>query len=280
MRYGELSRRARLYGWASNALPAAAWFHLYPLYERVIRRRPFHRFKARRVQGHTWRLEFEDGQSLHIASPQRLARYQEGVTSVLAAMRHKYVDPTWDLSGDKVVLDVGANIGEFSLALLRDNPALRLYCFEPDPAVIPALQLNLGNEWNTHILQVALGEEEGETTFFVSSADADSSLIRPERMEREIEVRQRRLDAFCGETQLPHITLLKIDAEGWEPEVLRGAQAALERVEYVAVDAGPERHGESTVPDVMSILTAAGFSCRVGPLQLPVVLGERSSSRG
>jgi FkbM family methyltransferase len=272
------SRRVRLYRWASNAVPAVAWFRLYPLYERLIRRRRFLRFKASRLAGHVWRLDFEEGSSLHIVTPQRLARYREGAVDVLDAMRYKYVDPTWDLSGDKVVLDVGANIGEFSLALLDENPALHIYCFEPDPSVIPALRLNLGITENARIIQVALGEEDVETAFFVSSADADSSLVRPERIEREIKVGERRLDAFFGETHLSHIALLKIDAEGAEPEVLRGARATLERVQHVAVDAGPERRGQSTMPEVTGILTAAGFSCRPNPLQGSVVLGDRSSS--
>ena len=44
-----------------------------------------------------------------------------------------------------------------------------------------------------------------------------------------------------------------------EVEVLAGAQNTLSKVEYVAVDAGPERGGENTVPGVLNILMASGF---------------------
>jgi len=55
------------------------------------------------------------------------------------------------------------------------------------------------------------------------------------------------------------IRLLKVEAEGMEPEVLAGAHQTLQRVDYVAVDAGPERGGENTVPAVLNALTSAGF---------------------
>jgi FkbM family methyltransferase len=271
-------RRVRLYRWASNTMPPAAWFRLYPMYQSVVRRRRFDRFTAHRVASRIWRLDFEDGLSLHMVSPQRIARYLDngGAAGVLNAMRDKYVDPKWDLSGDKVVLDVGANIGEFSLALLRENSTRRIYCFEPDPVVVPALELNLRQARNAQVIQVALGEEERETTLFMSSADADSSLIRPERIQQEIKVQQRRLDVLCSQQDIYRIALLKIDAEGFEPEVLRGAQTILRSVDHVAVDAGPERLGASTWREVTEILIAAGFSCRPNPLQPSVVLADRS----
>ncbi|MFM1953459.1 MAG: hypothetical protein RL187_668, partial [Actinomycetota bacterium] len=55
------------------------------------------------------------------------------------------------------------------------------------------------------------------------------------------------------------IDLLKIEAEGYEPEVLAGARSILPRVERITVDAGEEREGKSTAPECVTLLTDQGF---------------------
>ena len=56
-----------------------------------------------------------------------------------------------------------------------------------------------------------------------------------------------------------NIRLLKIEAEGFEPEVLAGASEAISRTEYIAIDAGPERGGENTVAQTLNLLSDAQF---------------------
>ena len=60
---------------------------------------------------------------------------------------------------------------------------------------------------------------------------------------------------------LPRIKLLKLEAEGYEPEVIAGASGILDRIEYVSADVGFERGTamQSTLPDVTNYLLSRGF---------------------
>ena len=63
-----------------------------------------------------------------------------------------------------------------------------------------------------------------------------------------------------GQGEFPlQIDILKVEAEGMEPEVLRGALRTLKRTKFCVVDAGPERYGKSTAAECISILQASGF---------------------
>ena len=64
----------------------------------------------------------------------------------------------------------------------------------------------------------------------------------------------------CG-ANIGDINVLKIEGEGAEPEILRGAEKTLQRVKYVCVDCGPERGmaKDSTLPPVCHYLLSQGF---------------------
>ena len=70
------------------------------------------------------------------------------------------------------------------------------------------------------------------------------------------------------------IAVLKVEAEGFEPEVLRGADQTLQRTDVVTVDAGEEREGKSTAPECVNILLKAGFELRQVFLRRGVFLFE------
>ena len=57
-----------------------------------------------------------------------------------------------------------------------------------------------------------------------------------------------------------HLLGFKLEAEGFEPEVLKGAQESIKLVQYVAIDCGPERYGKDTIVDCFNMLFSHGFS--------------------
>ena len=59
---------------------------------------------------------------------------------------------------------------------------------------------------------------------------------------------------------IPRVDFLKIEAEGYEPEILEGATEVLHCVRKIAVDASPERRGKSTLSECRAILERAGFN--------------------
>ena len=125
-----------------------------------------------------------------------------------------------DASG--VVLDVGANIGYYSLYMLPRAGAV--HAFEPDPRALPVLRLNLAAHSNAHVHSVAVGNRIGNSSFILEpnsevSHLADSSThLGGNRCEVDVTT----IDHFVAEKDL-QITGIKIDVEGADLDVIEGA---------------------------------------------------------
>ena len=171
-----------------------------------------------------------------------LARYASGAVAVAP--------------GD-VVVDIGANIGEFSVAAGRT--AARVLALEPDPSAFDCLARNTAAQDHVTPRAVAVTEADGPVTFYLAPGTSDSSLLRPEIVADAREVEGRRLATLMAEEGLSRIDFLKLEAEGFEPEILRASVEVLPCVRKVAVDASPERHGAPTGAACVEILRAQGF---------------------
>ncbi len=161
-----------------------------------------------------------------------------------------------------IVVDCGANIGDLGLYFAAIGVNVRVIAFEPSPVEYEVLVRNLADNPFTEVLgtyNVALWKESSPgMDFFVKSESADSSILPIIDYDRKITVPCRRLDEMLP--RQPY-RLLKLEAEGAEPEILRGATGILNCFEYVAVDAGFERGlmQETTAPEVIQFLFAHGF---------------------
>ena len=172
------------------------------------------------------------------------------------------------VSGD-IVLDIGANVGEF--ALRANELGATVYAFEPDPIVFSALQMNLPCE----AFNLAIYHKEGALKFYSAVNGADSSLIEPKHFDTVVEVRSQTLDSFVEERGIQCIALLKCDAEGAEPEVLKGARNALQLTQRVTIDCGRERRGESTEDECRELLVESGFTVQSPKRGRQIIVGER-----
>jgi FkbM family methyltransferase len=129
-----------------------------------------------------------------------------------------------------VAIDVGANLGEWSVPLARAvGRDGRVLCIEPNPAVAAALAatLRINNLAQGEILPVALAAADGEGRLLIEPGD--TGLSRLSAGESGIAVRLRRLDSIVAERGLARLDLLKIDVEGHERQVLAGAAETLRR---------------------------------------------------
>jgi FkbM family methyltransferase len=134
-----------------------------------------------------------------------------------------------------VIFDIGANTGVYSILSGKANPVARLFSFEPYPVNVTRLKKNLMlNNTDTEIVQKALGNKEGFIGFAVPSNDsiADTSSAEIDFSKntydgkiswKTIEVEQITLDSFVKEKNFDRIDLLKIDVEGYEEAVFKGA---------------------------------------------------------
>lgn len=138
-------------------------------------------------------------------------------------------------------VDVGANEGMFLARAAVRDPAPRILAFEPNPAHRGLIEQRLGGAGRLE--PVALGDTPGSATLHVHATHhATASLTDRPRMSprfraemKTVEVPVRRLDDWAGELAGARRLLIKIDAEGFEFPVIRGAEALLAQAPAAAV---------------------------------------------
>jgi FkbM family methyltransferase len=180
---------------------------------------------------------------------------KRGIARRLELLGDTYFLPLIDFRpGDRVV-DCGANVGELRYCLLEKCAEVEYVGIEPSPLEYRCLVENVAPS-ETH--NVGLWDADGELEFYVSSQMADSSLIEPPTYDEIIRVPTRRLDGLLPEGP---IKLLKLEAEGAEPEAIAGCEGILGNIEYISADLGFERGKSetSTLGAVTNFLLPRGF---------------------
>lgn len=201
-----------------------------------------------------------DGSSeIYFCVPERATRYiwNQGPLHITELLWARYVGSEYVARPGEVAIDVGANVGE--LATAAAIRGMKVHAFEPDTACYSALERNLRPFRGAVANCMGLGDQRGERTFYMATDLADSSFIPPERFTKSVVLKLIPLDEYVAERKITSIGLLKIEAEGFEPEVLAGARKALTMARYVAIDCGPERQGADTVAECEAALLNAGL---------------------
>jgi FkbM family methyltransferase len=183
--------------------------------------------------------------------------YPNGIVKGSERMIVKYLPSNFQISKQDVVVEVGANIGEFAIAM--SNNGANVYSFEPDAEAFKCLELNTLKSNNVILYQIACSDHDGKVQFYLSSNDADSSVIPPESYTNVLEVECLTLSTICSEKIKKPIRLLKVEAEGYEPEVLSTLNLCHKNIQNITVDAGPERFGKSTKDEVSKLLIDNGY---------------------
>jgi FkbM family methyltransferase len=189
------------------------------------------------------------------------------------------------------VLDIGAHEGLYTLLAARlVSPGGTVHAFEPSPRERARLKENiaLNKLANVHVHENAVGAAAGTALLHVAVADyAGHNTMgafgyATTTLESSVEVEVVSLDLFASQNALPHVDLLKIDVEGSETSVLRGARALLRKHRPVilveAQDATLHPAG-SSVGELIGILEAEGYSVMpFGADGLPTPLADQPGS--
>lgn len=130
-------------------------------------------------------------------------------------------------------VDVGANVGYYSAMASSIVGAGRVISYEPNPYAFERLRewVETNQARNITPVNAALGAEAGTiTTCFGDSDNHTASLVpTPDRSNTETAVvNVRTLDAEADRLGIRHIDVMKIDVEGYEPEVFKGSSKLLE----------------------------------------------------
>jgi FkbM family methyltransferase len=156
----------------------------------------------------------------------------------------------------ETVFDVGANVGQSARKYLNEFPGSRIYCFEPVGENLQKLEENLRGQRNVQSFKLALssakgtGEMElgGDSQMFLLSRDVPGT--QSQSSKRLEEVPLETLDGFCRDRNIDLISFLKIDTEGNDLEVLKGAEGLLsqQKIDVVEVETGMNGKNQRHVP--------------------------------
>jgi FkbM family methyltransferase len=187
-------------------------------------------------------------------------------------------------SGNGTLIDVGAHIGLVAIAAIERTAGARCLAFEPAPRNFELLRCNvqrhrLDARIETHAL--ALDMRSGNSELALSADNSgDHHLVGREARDtgvvgrHSVGVRTARFDEVLAGRALPHPWVVKLDCQGAEARVLRGAGALLAEIDHMVVEwwpAGLLRMGDSAeaLHDLLAALPYATLiDQRTGPGQM------------
>ncbi|OGZ04653.1 MAG: hypothetical protein A2648_00960 [Candidatus Lloydbacteria bacterium RIFCSPHIGHO2_01_FULL_41_20] len=159
----------------------------------------------------------------------------------------------------KTAFDVGANIGDYSEEMLRINPLLIIHAFEPGQDAFEKLKkLNvtannfaLGDRDENRLLYREAGKNN-HSSFYNLHSDA----LAP------VSVRVTTLDSYCSKNNVAHIDFLKIDVEGFEYSVIKGAEEMLSKkaIDYIQFEfSGATVESRTFLKDFLTLFRKYGY---------------------
>ncbi|MFL6232579.1 MAG: FkbM family methyltransferase [Thermoanaerobaculia bacterium] len=166
-----------------------------------------------------------------------------------------------------VVLDVGANLGFYTLLLAgRVGPAGRVHAFEPDPLSFGILKRRAAGRSNVEINQTAVGDHAGIIILYTNRSNRADNRVHAslgDETAEAVEVPLTTLDDYCAARKIERIDAVKMDIQGAEVSALAGFRKTLARVKprWMLIEFSPEHlRGAGSSPEAFwAILEELGF---------------------
>jgi FkbM family methyltransferase len=180
--------------------------------------------------------------------------------------------PDGALAKMATVVDVGANHGYWATHVLSMCRPVRYLAVEASPLLQAELSARLRNHVAVEVAPVAAGRAAGRATFHLTADDAGASLLRPRSAEmrsvygagfevaQAVEVEVRTVGELTAGWD--RISLLKIDVQGAELDVLMGAKKILPRTDFVMLEVTFTSHyeGDSSFGTLHDFMSTHGFA--------------------
>lgn len=200
-----------------------------------------------------WIYSFLKGKVLSFASYEILANFKKEVSDV------------------EMIIDIGANNGQFLKASQYFFPKASIYSFEPIPKLFQ--KLDKLQSQNVKIFNIAVGSATGEFDFHLNAYSHVSSFLNiskenetyPKDSISTIQVKQDTLDNVSKSLNLKGVTLLKLDVQGFEMEVLKGGIHTIKTyVNYIIVEANFAKlyENQPTFTELNKYLNDLGFELK------------------
>lgn len=155
-------------------------------------------------------------------------QYIDGVIFTDGIYERRFLEFLFERLGQGgAMLDVGANIGNHALYLSDKFDAV--HCFEPNPTTLKLLRDNLALNaaTNIHIHPVGLGARPGSLPFHEDKSNLGVSRFVAEPGEDTVALEVLTGDSVVADRKIADVRYIKVDVEGFEPEVLEGLRQTI-----------------------------------------------------
>lgn len=194
-------------------------------------------------------------------------------------------------NGIDVIIDVGANRGEFAHDLIKSGFSGTILSFEPVPATFEKLSKTAAQFESWHCFKLALGEANSTATIHTHNEDVFSSILSPSdfgrtryqtlKTSQNIEIEVRRLDAVLSDLiqnktiDEKFCAFLKVDTQGYDLNVIHGASGFMDQIKMLQTEASIKAiyDGAPSYIDTLKVLQDLNFN----PCAFNVVSREKSS---
>jgi len=183
-------------------------------------------------------------------------------------------------------LDCGGNIGYY--ATMESNlvgKEGRVIAIEPSPVNLNYLKKNLElqNQGNYEVYNLACGEKDGEITFVVHKISNMCRVVREGETESEekkfIKIPVQKLDTFLADKKLERLDLLRMDIEGSELRLFEGAKETIKKFKpMIQMELHPGHLGPENTKKLLEYLKSEGYefsTFMIGYLDTPLVGTKR-----
>ena len=145
-----------------------------------------------------------------------------------------------------IVLDVGANIGNWTQSFAEAFPESQIVAFEPGASAFKVLGSRFQSKSNIHCVNLGLSDRDAEVTLFSDSEASGLSSLNKRRLEhfsikfdKQETIRVTKLDSWISSNpEYSTPTILKLDVEGHELSVLVGAKETIKNIQLVQFEFG------------------------------------------
>jgi len=181
---------------------------------------------------------------------------------LICVLLGQYSIPQCDVKENDIVFDIGAHIGFFSY-FASQKGAKEVYAFEPNPYVFEILKKH-AEMWSDKIkpFEIALSFQNGEVELFVHEKiglgstilqNRENSSLKFNRYNESIRVKTMTLDSFVKEYNVERVDFIKIDAEGSEREILKGAKETIKKFKPRMAIAAYHLPDDKKIPEIPSL---------------------------
>lgn len=157
------------------------------------------------------------------------------------------------------IFDIGANTGEFALIARAAFPKAKIFSFEPLEKEFAMLNKVMQNDQYFESFKIALGESDGSAIMHVSEFSPSSSFVFKSAHSSPQTMEIKKLDNYEHLISVADTVLLKMDVEGYELSILKGAEKVLAKSDWLYIECRIDSGEGAAFADIYQFLIARGW---------------------